>query len=281
VILLWRATQFDAHAVRQIRAAGDCPVISYNNDDPFSPAYRDGTLGLRRLWRNFLGAIPTYDMNFVFRPVNVDEYLSAGAKRVNVLLPYFMPEVHRPVALSEKDLQEFGCDAVFVGHYEEDGRVEKLAALVRAGMRLRIFGNGWPFEAIHRIDPNLAPPRSALGDQYAKALCGAKLCLSFLSKLNRDTYTRRSFEIPACGKLMLSERTRSLETMFSEDHEAVFFSSTEELVSKAQEWVTDDTRRETVARAGLDRCWSGGHDVLSRMRGMMMLCEKELGLNSR
>jgi hypothetical protein len=69
--------------------------------------------------------------------------------------------------------------------------------------------------------------------------------------------------------------------MFSEDHEAVFFSSTEELVSKAQEWVTDDTRRETVARAGLDRCWSGGHDVLSRMRGMMMLCEKELGLNSR
>jgi spore maturation protein CgeB len=120
--------------------------------------------------------------------------------------------------------------------------------------------------------------RPVYGDDYSKALCGAKLCLCFLSRLNRDSYTRRTFEIPACGRLMLSERTADLSRLFAEDREALFFSSTEELVSKVQEWVKDDARRDTAALAGLCRCWDGGHDVISRMREMLMSLQKELGV---
>ena len=70
-----------------------------------------------------------------------------------------------------------------------------------------------------------APIEPVFGDDYAKALCGAKVCLAFLSKLNRDSYTRRCFEIPACGNVMLAERTADLCRMFKEDEEACFFSS--------------------------------------------------------
>ena len=279
LIVLWRATHFGAGAIRKIAAAAQCPVISYNNDDPFGPAYRtSASLHQRRLWSNFIEAIPEYDLNLVFRPVNVGDYVAHGAKAVAVLPPYFVPEIHRPVALSAEEEELYGCDAVFIGHYEDDGRAAKLRALVDAGIHLRIFGNGWPEDIVRYIDARHPRPRPALGDEYAKAMGGAKLCLSFLSRLNRDVYTRRSFEIPACGRLMLSERTPELEAWFEEDKEAVYFSSAGELVRKAEEWLAGN-RRETVADAALRRSWSDGHDVAGRMRQMLGLVHQQLGVS--
>lgn len=278
LILLWRATHFGADAVRKISAAAQCPVISYNNDDPFGPAYRvASSLHQRRLWSNFIQAIPEYDLNLVFRPVNVGDYMAHGAKAVAVLPPYFVPEIHRPIALSEDEQDSYACDAVFVGHYENDGRADKLRAMVEAGIHLRIFGNSWPDDMVSYIDAEHPRPRPALGDEYAKAMSGAKLCLSFLSRMNRDVYTRRSFEIPACGRLMLSERTPELEAWFEENKEAVYFSSADELVNKANEWL-NDSRLDTVAEAALRRSWIDGHDVVGRMRQMLGLLHQRLGI---
>ena len=88
--------------------------------------------------------------------------------------------------------------------------------------------------------------------------------MCFLSKLNRDTYTRRCFEIPACGKVMLAERTDDLVQFFKEDEEACFFSTTEELVRKAQWLIDNPDIRERIAQAGLRRVWADGHDAETR-----------------
>ena len=116
------------------------------------------------------------------------------------------------------------------------------------------------------IYDQLVPIVPAEGDAYGKALCGAKVCLCFLSKLNRDTYTRRCFEIPACGKVMLAERTDDLMQFFKEDEEACFFSSPEELVLKAQWLINSPDIRECIAQAGLRRIWADGHDVARRAK---------------
>src|SRR3569623_1631392 len=96
--------------------------------------------------------------------------------------------------------------------------------------------------------------------------------------MNRDVNTRRSLEIPACGRLMLSERTPGLEAWFEEDKEAVYFSSAGEVVRKAEEWLAGN-RRETVADAALRRSWSDGHDVSVRMRQMLGLVHQQLGVS--
>src|SRR5947208_3167798 len=107
------------------------------------------------------------------------------------------------------------------------------------------------------------------GDAYNKALCGAKIALCFLSKLNRDTYTRRCFEIPATKTLMLSEYSNDLATLFAEGSEIEFFRSISELVDKATYYVTHPEERLAMAEAGFRRVVEDGHDVRSRMRQVL------------
>jgi hypothetical protein len=274
VLLVWRGVHVALDTLRLVRRQNPrCVLVSYNNDDPFGPAYSSpgASIHQRRLWGRFRQAIPEYDLSFVYRSVNVPEYQAAGARDVHVLMPYFVPELHRPQELTVEEKRYYECDAVFVGHYEADGRERCLRALAHAGLKVRIFGTGWPGEVLAGISPGLQRALPVYGADYAKALGGAKMCLCFLSRLNRDSYTRRTFEIPACGRLMLSERTEELAKLFAEDSEAVFFGSEAELVVKAISCVNDEVRRELMAKAGVDRVWSGGHDVVSRMAEMTKL----------
>jgi spore maturation protein CgeB len=267
-VLVWRGTHVFPSTLRALRRLA-C-VASYNNDDPFGPAYaRARSLHLRRLWRLFRAGIPEYDLNYVYRSVNVTDYERAGAREVRLLMPYFIPEVHRPVSLGEEDLARYDADAVFVGHWEQDSRADCLHALEEKGLRLRIFGSGWPKCTLSLPSGSGNRIHPVFGDEYAKALSGARVCLSFLSKLNRDTYTRRSFEIPACGRPMASERSSDLQRLFHEDEEAIFFSSPRELADKVSALVADPSRRRAIALAGRERCLAEGHDVVSRMRELV------------
>jgi len=97
-----------------------------------------------------------------------------------------------------------------------------------------------------------------------------------MSKLNNSTHTTRSFEIPACGALLLSERTNEMKELFEEDKEAVYFSDKEELVQKVQLLLKEPERRNAIAASGHRRCISDGHDVDSRIRDWSNLVRSKL-----
>jgi len=244
-------------------------LCQYANDDPFS----DKARYLR--WRHFLRCVPLCDTHYAFRPQNLEDYRAHGARRVHLLRAYYIPEEDRPLEPSQIE-PRFQCDVVFAGHYENDARVEMLEDIARAGFRLNIFGAMWE-QALPRLASDsplraLYPIRSALGDQYRQAICGAKIALCFLSTLNRDTYTRRNFQIPAMGTMMLSQRTDDLATLFREGIEAEFFCDRGELLAKVRRYVADAPRRRAVAQAGQDRVRQDGHDVVSRMRFFLETC---------
>jgi spore maturation protein CgeB len=148
---------------------------------------------------------------------------------------------------------------------------------MEAEIQVKIWSGGdWPRQILGNLYNHLQPIEPVLGNDYPKALCGAKICLAFLSKLNRDTYTRRCFEIPACGRLMLAERTDDLQKLFKEDEEACFFSSNEELVQKVRWLLANPEIRERIAAAGLQRVWADGHDVASRARQFLQALTQDI-----
>jgi spore maturation protein CgeB len=265
LVLFWRPTHIWPTTLKLLAKKG-VRTASYNNDDPFGPMTH-GNVPWRHhfLWYWYLQCLPFFDLNFFYRKINCEEAIELGAKHAALLLPYFIPWQDRPLKLSETESLRFQTDVVFVGHYEPDGRELCLRALIEAGIVVKLWGGGyWTRAVLGDLYDRLAPIIPAEGEDYAKALCGAKICLCFLSKLNRDTYTRRCFEIPACGRLMLAERTDDLLKFFKEDEEACFFSSKEELVQKVQWLLENPKERDRIAAAGLRRVWFDGHDVNSR-----------------
>jgi spore maturation protein CgeB len=274
VVLVYRGTHILPSTLRRIkRRHPKCVLASYNNDDPFSAG------ASRALWRHYVAAVPDYDVHFVYRHANLEDVCARGAGDVHVLRSYFIEELNRPVALSADEQERFGCDVVFAGHYEPDGRVEVLEALVAhyPHVRLRVFGHGWNarVRASHRLR-QLYPVAQLPFAEYNRAICGAKIALCFLSKLNRDTYTRRCFEIPAAGVLLLSEYSADLASLFKEGEEADFFRGRSECLEKIGLYLMDDDRRRRVADAGRRRVHEDGHSVVSRMQQAMKVLEKHI-----
>jgi spore maturation protein CgeB len=272
LVLFWRPTHILPKTISQLESIG-VQAASYNNDDPFGPKIQGNVPWHHHfLWHWYTKCLPLFNYNFFYREINCAEAKAHGARHAVVLLPYFIPWQDRPVQLTAAEQQLYETEVVFVGHHEPDGREGSIRALVSAGIRVKLWGGHyWCRAVLGGLYDRLAPIVPAEGDAYGKALSGAKICLCFLSKLNRDTYTRRCFEIPACGKVMLAERTDDLMKLFKEDEEACFFSSPEELVRKTQWLINNPDIRESIAQAGLRRVWADGHDVASRAKYFLSL----------
>lgn len=267
LIFVYRGTHVAARSLTAVRRAlPDTVIVGYNNDDPFGPGQP------RLLWRHFLRGLPDYDVALAYRQHNLAEFQQHGARSVRLLRSWFVPERNHPVTLSEGDRQRFETDVVFVGHYEADGRLELLESIVRHGHRLRLFGPGYDWDPVLARSKWLRehiPVELVWGEDYNKALCGAKVALCFFSRLNRDTYTRRCFEIPATGTMMLSEHSDDMAQMFASGREADFFRSERELGDKLRLYLSDHSLRARVAAGGLERVWADGHDIVSRLKTLL------------
>lgn len=243
-------------------------LIGYNNDDPFSPMYP------RWKWRHFLSGVPHYDLVLAYRLRNLDEYRAAGAKRVELLRSWFIPTRNYPMTLTTEEKNQFECDVVFVGHYENDGRLSCLEEIVKKGWKLRIFGPGYEWDSVLKRSVVLkehGPVNLVWGEDYNKALSGARVALCFFSKLNRDTYTRRCFEIPASKTVLLAEHSDDLLNLFTENEEAVFFRNIPEMTERLDWLLSDDSRRNAIASAGYMRVFNDGHDIVSRMKTVLSI----------
>jgi hypothetical protein len=250
VFLAYRGTHVLPSTLRNMRAKR----VSINNDDPFSP----GASALH--WRRFRAGLPEYDTNFVYRHRNLDDYRAAGARNVHLLRSFYIPARNYPMDIP----QEY--DVVFAGHFEPDGRDAVLARVLDEGIDLRIFGPEWESSPLVNRIPM---PEYLDGERYNRVLNASKIVLSFLSTLNRDTYTRRCFEVPASGAFLLSQYSDDLASLFEEGREIAFFRNAGELVEKIRYYLAHDEERRAIARAGHERVRKDGHDVTGRMRQML------------
>jgi len=221
-------------------------VVCYCIDDPFGG--RDVTL-----WREFVQALPCYDLLVVVRTPNVDEAYRDGARRVMRVFMSADEVAHRPRELSASDFEQWRSEVLFVGTaFPERGPF--LAQLVKLGVPLTLYGNRydrlpeWPI-----LKSYWRAADASSTDSYAKAISAAKVCLGLLSRGNRDLHTTRSMEIPSLGGVLCAERTPEHSALYDEGVEAVFWSSAEECATRCFELLGDETRRKAIAEAGRAR----------------------------
>lgn len=254
LIFLYRCRIVFPSAVKIIKAKGTV-VFSYNNDNPFSAFYP------KYFWRHYQNSIKFDDMTFVYRKSNIDACLQRGAKQVEMLRSYYIGNKNYPLDIVDKYHAKY--EVVFLGHYENDGRIDCLSALTSAGISVGIPRTSWSGfdeqnEYLVRLD------NTAL--DYNLILNESKIALVFLSSWNKDTYTRRCFEIPATKTFMLSQYTEDLASMFEPDKEAVYFKTPDELVKKTKYYLAHEEERESIAKAGYERLMHDGHEVGDRVQ---------------
>ncbi len=267
IVLLYNAHHVLSRTLRKIkRVSPDMVIAQYLNDNPFS----DNAAAF--LWRHVKRSIPLCDVHFIYRHANAEPIRRHGGKNVYLLRSYFVPHQDFREEPGPGD-ERFSCDVVFAGHYEDDGRVEALEKVAASGVKLNLFGGGWQ-RALRKIAQEsplrrLFPVRPAFGREYRLAISGAKIALCFLSKLNRDTYTRRCFQVPAMGTFLLSEYTPDLAELFTEGEDIEFFRSPQEMLQKIERYQKNDTERELIADNGCRRVHGDGHDVVSRAKRLL------------
>jgi spore maturation protein CgeB len=216
------------------------------------------------------------------------QYAALGRPLIYMPLGY-CDEVHRPLPSSDP---QWHCALGFMGGWEPR-RERLLHVLAAAGLDVKIRGGYWEFLRdgkwtfrrhvilsqlaghdsfrIHRDDilTRAWQGNEVYADDYARALNGARIGLGLLRFVCPDQHTTRTFEIPACGSMLLADRTEEHQEFFTEGKEAEFFSSEQEMLDKAQFYTANETARARVATAGSARCIGSKYAYVHRLRAAM------------
>jgi glycosyltransferase involved in cell wall biosynthesis len=209
-------------------------LVVHTFDDPF-------TDGRPRYWRHFNQTAELADLTLFNRPSTVHAAQERGLSRPKLFITYYNPAIHRASDVREEALHE----VVFVGHFEDDGRDRIIHSLMESGINVGLYGPGWNRS---RYSPVRKIAHAAIYDEaYASTLRRSSLALVFLSTLNRDQYTQRCFEIPACGTPMVCPRTPALSEWFGDGPSAFFFDDAESCVRVVRNALADSELRDTVA----------------------------------
>lgn len=227
------------HRLRGLRS----PIINYTIDNPFS------SLHYRR-FRRYRQALREVDLLAVVREKNVEDARAAGARRVVRVWMSADEVAHRSRRRSLDRHRAFESDVVFVGTWLPE-RGPFLAALVRQGVPLSIWGDRWQkAREWATLRSHWRGPALSDDDSYAAAIQSAKVCLGLVSMRNDDLHTTRSMEIPALGGLLCAQRTPEHSALYEETQEAVFWSDADECAAACFALLRDQTRRESIAERG-------------------------------
>ncbi len=240
--------------------------ISFQDDNPF---------GLRQeekpRWQLFVRAIPAFDLHLVKRNSDTGEFRRRGAARIERFMHGFYEPLFRPVhPASDSPLRyDVSCVATALDH-----RVRCVGTLLgRHRIPVQVFGNKWNRAwCRYRHWPHFHP--AVFGQPYVEVIRQSRINLGFVSSSNRDEYSMRTFEIPACAGFFLAERTSVHQELFEEGAEAEYFSSMEECADKVRFYLRHESARQLVAEGGYRRCLESDYSLHRRLREILERVER-------
>lgn len=146
-------------------------------------------------------------------------------------------------------------DATFVGQKHgqmPNGkflRSEVIDALVKAGIKVDLFGNYWDgYSNWHGYRQNF--------EDIIQVFNTSRVNLNLSNPWHHGTMPQikgRHFEIPQVGGFQISTPADDLESYFVRDSEIVIASSVNELIDQTMYYIYHDVEREAIAKRGHER----------------------------
>jgi spore maturation protein CgeB len=250
LVLVFKGLLLRRETVEAIRATG-CAAFCLNPDNPFNPSLTSTRKELHE-------AISAWDCYFTWGRFLIDRLYSVGAKRVEFLPFAWDPERHPfqvPAATSR-----YGV--TFVGSRSEH-RERWLHEL--GDFDLHIWGPGW---SNARRDVRKHVRGSAVTwIQFSDIVRDSAASLNILNPWNIPGHNMRTFEIPGCGGLQLSNATSEIADLFEPGKQGLLFHTAEGLREQASWALGNPSERNAIALAGHGR--AAGETYLERARGIL------------
>ena len=222
----------------------------------------DDIYNMRSSSFNVIKSIPHYDLIFSPRLHLFDEFKKLGSESVKLIDWYPHPELMDEARETLVNNHDFS----FVGSWSSY-REDTLTPLLCSAHRLGVYGWGWEHKVSRKfkglgLECNSHVPLLKMREIFQTS----KININILTRENRDTSNLRNFEIPASKSFQLAERSDHLLNLFEEEKEIVCFSGIEELKSKCDFYLKNDTARERIAQAGYKRLVKGSHTLKARLK---------------
>lgn len=256
-VLTTGLTPLTARTVQHLVSTG-VRCLNYSTDDPWNSVHHCG-------WHQ--RALSQFSAVFTPRSANRSDFLKAGCKNVGILPFGYSPSSHFIADQSpEADTGTSGSgEVLFAGGADKD-RLEYVQALIGAGIKPILYGNSWqrhtwarPF---HHGFLSL--------EQQRHLISRIPLCLVLVRRANRDGHSMRTFEIPAMGGCLVTERTDDHQTLFGKNGDSTrYFDTPAELVSVCRQMMASPKERMRMAQRSHELVIHGGNSYHDRLTTML------------
>lgn len=218
----------------------------------------------------FYQSMRYYDYLVTTKSFELERYKSKVPKeKIISITQGFDPEVHKPlVGFPEK------VDKVaFVGLWEPS-RAKIIQHLIDNNIDVVLAGHNWG--DFVRRNKNIRflhfKGNSLWNEEYASLISSCYFSLGLLSKRFPELHTTRTFEIPACGTALITEKNFETSSFFL-DNEVIFYNDADELVSRIKYYKQHTRELEQLTQRGLIKVNNEGFDysnILKRILRQVM-----------
>lgn len=266
LIVLIKSDDLPRGTIGLLRAASPgCRIAAFHPDDPFNVTWLRGPSHPRARYQ-----MRSVDHYFIWSERLVERIERAGARAVTYLGFACDPDLMRPLEIRDEDRARFGADVSFVGNWDPK-REAWLAPLAHAkDVSLAVWGPDWKRNARDARVIASCRGEAPRGDDLVRAVLCSRASINVLRPQNETAENMRTYEIPACGGVMLAEWSVQQERVFREGVEAAYARGPEELAERARQmarWPREALA--TMGAAALRR--SSEHTYRARARSIRSL----------
>ncbi len=242
-------------------------TVNYNADHPFEFA-SEGS-GNQRI----AASIPNYDLHLTYSH-RIQSQMSAQFPDLPIEVVPFGHDVNdesfRQIRKEEPPEINRVC---FVGNPDLK-RSNLIKDLVSASIPVDVFGAKW--NRYLKSHEQLRIHGQANGEALYRTIRRYRVQLNILRSHNLDSHNMRSFEIPACGGIMLAEDSIEHRDFFAGGDEAFFFQSANTLIDMAETLLRERPEKiDAVRRAARERCRISGYSYEDRAEAAAKFIEHQ------